>query len=152
MGCREHLSLSVVQLKGKNCRKPHWHNGVVSSFRPCLLVLWVYLVTILNTLVSCISPSKRLLPWILHSPSKCLALVKKCHRVCLDQNFDPSLLTNKLWLVFMGKKQKKIKKNFEKINSKWPLKKSNVFQNRQFSIFLMKILWIGPWISRIDCC
>ena len=44
------------------------------------------------------------------------------------QNFDPSLLTNKLWLVFMGMKKKKSK-------SKWPTQKNNVFQNRQFSIF-----------------
>ena len=43
------------------------------------------------------------------------------------QNFDPSLLTNKLWLVFMGMKQKK--------NSKWPTQKKVIFQNRQFSIF-----------------
>ena len=42
----------------------------------------------------------------IHSPSKCLVWVKKCCHVWLDQNFDPSLLTNKLWLVFMGKKQK----------------------------------------------
>ena len=42
----------------------------------------------------------------LHSLSKCLAWVKKCHHVWLDQNFDPSLLTNKLWHVFMGMKQK----------------------------------------------
>ena len=49
----------------------------------------------------------------IHSPSKCLAWVKRCHHVWLDQNFDPSLLTNKLWLVFMEMKQKKIfwKKN-----------------------------------------
>ena len=40
----------------------------------------------------------------LHSPSKCLAWVKKCHHVWLDQNFDLSLLTNKLWHVFMGMK------------------------------------------------
>ena len=32
----------------------------------------------------------------LHSPSKRLAWVKKCRHVWLDQNFDPSLLTNKL--------------------------------------------------------
>ena len=29
MGCRQCLSLSVVQLKGKHCRKPNCHNGVV---------------------------------------------------------------------------------------------------------------------------
>ena len=29
MGCRQWLPLSVVQLKGTHCRKPHCHNGVV---------------------------------------------------------------------------------------------------------------------------
>ena len=74
----------------------------------------------------------------LHSPSKCLAWIKKCHHVWLDQNFDPSLLTNKLWLIFMGKKQKK---NFfsKKKNSKWPTQKNNVFQNRQFSKIFCEI-------------
>ena len=32
----------------------------------------------------------------IHSQSKCLVCVKKCCHVWLDQNFDPSLLTNKL--------------------------------------------------------
>ena len=32
MGCRQCLSLSVVQLKGKHCRKPHCCNGVVDTF------------------------------------------------------------------------------------------------------------------------
>ena len=39
--------------------------------------------------------------------SKCLVWVKKCRHVCLAQNFDTSLLTNKFWLVFFGMKQKK---------------------------------------------
>ena len=61
----------------------------------------------------------------------CLAWVKKCCHIWLDQNFEPSLLTNKLWLIFMGKKQKK---NFyEKKNSKWPTQEKYIFQNRQFS-------------------
>ena len=30
------LPLTVVQLKGKHCRKPHCHNGVVDMFGPCL--------------------------------------------------------------------------------------------------------------------
>ena len=34
MGCRQCLPLSVVQLKGKHCRKPHCLNGVVGTFRP----------------------------------------------------------------------------------------------------------------------
>ena len=32
MGCWQCLHLSVVQLKGKHCRKPHHHNGVVDTF------------------------------------------------------------------------------------------------------------------------
>ena len=37
MGCRQCLPLSVVQLKGKHCRKPHCRNGVVDTFRHHLL-------------------------------------------------------------------------------------------------------------------
>ena len=81
----------------------------------------------------------------LHSLSKCLVWVKKCCHVWLDQNFDPSLLTNKLWLIFMGMKQKK----FLKKKSKWPTQKNWVFQNCQFSIFFSKISWIGPCVSTI---
>ena len=32
MGCQQCLPLSVVQLKGKHCRKPHCRNGVVDTF------------------------------------------------------------------------------------------------------------------------
>ena len=32
MGCWQCLSLSVVQLKGKHCQKPHYRNGVVDTF------------------------------------------------------------------------------------------------------------------------
>ena len=32
MGCRQCLPLSVVQLKGKHCQKPHCRNGVVDTF------------------------------------------------------------------------------------------------------------------------
>ena len=32
MGCRQCLPLSVVQLKGKHCPKPHCRNGVVDTF------------------------------------------------------------------------------------------------------------------------
>ena len=32
MGCRQCLPLSVVQLKGKHCRRPHCRNGVVDTF------------------------------------------------------------------------------------------------------------------------
>ena len=37
-------------------------------------------------------------------------------------------------------------------NSKWQTQKKLIFQLCQFSIFFMKISWIGPWISRIDWC
>ena len=32
MGCLQCLPLSLVQLKGKHCRKPHYHNRVVDTF------------------------------------------------------------------------------------------------------------------------
>ena len=32
MGCQQCLPLSVVQLKGTHCRKPHCRNGVVDTF------------------------------------------------------------------------------------------------------------------------
>ena len=35
MGCQQCLSLRVVQLKGKNCRKPHCRKGFVDRFRQC---------------------------------------------------------------------------------------------------------------------
>ena len=76
-----------------------------------------------------------------HSPSKCLAWVKICCHVCLDQNFDPSLLTNKIWLVFLGKKIQ---------NGR--LKKTEFFKISNSQYFFGKISWIDPWISRIDCC
>ena len=34
MGCQQFFHLSVVQVKGKNCRKPHCRNGVVDTFGP----------------------------------------------------------------------------------------------------------------------
>ena len=33
MGCQQCLPLSVVQLKGEHCPKPHCHNRVVGTFR-----------------------------------------------------------------------------------------------------------------------
>ena len=37
MGCRQYLFLSVVQLKGKHCGKPHCRNKVVDTFGHCTL-------------------------------------------------------------------------------------------------------------------
>jgi hypothetical protein len=47
MGCRQCLSLSVFQLKGNHCRKPHCRNGVVDTFRRYLHI-WP-LFTFLNS-------------------------------------------------------------------------------------------------------
>ena len=44
MGCRQCLHLSVVQLKGKHCRKPHCRNGVVDTFGPRRLHIIICLV------------------------------------------------------------------------------------------------------------
>ena len=41
MGCRQCLPLSVVQLKGKHCRKPHCRNGIVDTFGQWLKTLAV---------------------------------------------------------------------------------------------------------------
>ena len=38
MGCQQCLPLSVVQLKGKHCRKPHCRNGVVVTYVPAFTV------------------------------------------------------------------------------------------------------------------
>ena len=35
MGCRQCLPLSLIQLKGKHCRKPHCCNGVVVTLGQC---------------------------------------------------------------------------------------------------------------------
>ena len=67
-------------------------------------------------------------------------------KVWLDKNVDPSLLTNKLWLVFMRMKQF----FFVQINSKWPTQKSEFFKIANSQYIFLKILWIGPWISRIN--
>ena len=61
------------------------------------------------------------------------------------QNFDPTLLTKKLWPFNMRMKQKK---NFsEKINLKWPPKKKLIFQNRQFLKFFREnfLDWSLGW-------
>ena len=73
-----------------------------------------------------------------------------CCKPGYNQNFDPSLLHYKGWLIFMEMKQKKI--CFEKKNSKWPTQKNLDFQLPQFSKFFLKISGIGPWVSRIDWC
>ena len=66
------------------------------------------------------------------------------------QNFDPSLLTNKLWLVFMGMKQKKLlfKEKFQ--NGR--LKRNEILKTANSQYFFSKTSWIGPWVSTIDWC
>ena len=76
--------------------------------------------------------------FLLHSPSKCLAWVKKCCHIWLDQNFDLSLLNIKIWLIFMRKKQKN---NFffsKKKIQNGRLKKSAFFKIATSQIFFCK--------------
>ena len=72
--------------------------------------------------------------------------------VCLDQNFEPSLLTNKLWLIFMGKKQNFFFFFLKKKIQNGRLKKSAFFKIANSQNFFVKISWISPWVSRIDWC
>ena len=83
--------------------------------------------------------------------AKCLVWVKNCCHILLDQNFDPSLLINKLWLVFMGKRKKNLKK---KNQNSWLKKKTMFFKIANPQYFFVKISWIGtwPWVSRIYWC
>jgi hypothetical protein len=49
----------------------------------------------------------------------------------------------------MEMKQKKKKSN-QFFFQKWPFFKLAILKNRQFSKNVVKILWIGPWVGRID--
>jgi hypothetical protein len=60
------------------------------------------------------------------------------------QNFEKSLLSYKCWLIFIGMKQKQIQNG--------RLKKTEIFNSPNTQYFFMKILWIGPRVSRIDWC
>ena len=59
------------------------------------------------------------------------------------QNFDPSLLTNNLWRVFM-----RIRHFFFFLNFR--LKKIMFFKIANSQNLFVKISWIGLWVSRID--
>ena len=39
MGCQQCLPLSIFQVKGKHCRKPHCRNGVVYELKQTLNVV-----------------------------------------------------------------------------------------------------------------
>ena len=66
-------------------------------------------------------------------PFKMFGMGQKVSSRLAYQILDPSLLTNKLWLVLIIMKQKKIQKNSKKF--KWLTQKNWDFQNCQFSIF-----------------
>ena len=51
MGCRQFWPLSVVQLKGKHCGKPHCRNGVVDTFG-------LYLCFPMASTLACINKNK----------------------------------------------------------------------------------------------
>ena len=79
----------------------------------------------------------------LHSGAKWLIWIEKCCYDWLDQNFDPSLLTNKLW------------RNEGKIIIKNEIsrpKKTELFKIANSQYFLVKISGISPWMCRIDWC
>ena len=65
------------------------------------------------------------------------------------QNFNPFLI--QLWLFFIPNKEKKKKKIKKKIQN-GRLKKTMFFKIANSQYFFVKILWIGPWVSRIDWC
>ena len=84
-------------------------------------------------------------------PTLCCIRLRRCcfgleTRVIIKISTNPCYPRN--WLIFMGMKQKK----FLKKNPNWPTQKNWVFQNRQFSIFFVKILEIGPRVSRMNWC
>ena len=67
------------------------------------------------------------------------------------QNWVPPILSQNLWLIFMGIKQKKF--FFAKKKSKMAdFSKSPFFKIANSQNFFVKISWIGPWVSRIDWC
>ena len=63
-----------------------------------------------------------------------------------------SLLTNKLWHVFMGMKQKFFFFFLKKKIQNGRLKKTEFFNFVKSWAISAKISWIGPWVSRIDWC
>ena len=78
----------------------------------------------------------------IHSPSRCLVWIKKCH-VWLEQNVDPSLRTNKLWHVFMGMMQKRIKMANSKKKSFSSLSNSQYFLWKFYGLVLGLVELIG---------
>ena len=67
------------------------------------------------------------------------------------QNFVPSLVHHKLWLIWLGMKQQQQKKIWKE-KSKWPTQKTEIFNIANSQYFFTKISGIGPWVSRINWC
>ena len=51
IGCRQCFSLCFVQLKSEHCRKPHFRNGVMNTFRPGLFSFWIKMTLFFWTLL-----------------------------------------------------------------------------------------------------
>jgi hypothetical protein len=100
---------------------------------------WLYLGSVLNSPTIYHKTISVFQNFALHSPLKCLVWIKKCH-TWLDQNFDPSLLTNKLWLVFMG---------FFFLFFFWKKKNQNCWLKKTM---LSKIPNSKYWICKIEWC
>ena len=62
-------------------------------------------------------------------------------------NFDPSILPYKFGLIFMGMKQNFF--FFRKKNPKWPTQKKLIFQNRQFSKWVLGLVGLND-VQGID--
>ena len=86
-----------------------------------------------------------------------------CGRIEDTKNCFPDLLTfgimHNMHMYDVGLQMsydfKKIKLNEKNYTAGWYVwgaQKKVIFQNRQFSIFFVKIYWIGPWVSRIEWC
>ena len=103
MGCRQCLSLSVVQLKGKHCRKPHCRNGVVDTFRQRLFS-WPISLKLYNVIL-------RIARNFLETRENINISTHPFYHINLD------------WFSWEWSEKK----------SKWPTQKNWVFQNRQFS-------------------
>ena len=67
------------------------------------------------------------------------------------QNSISSLISQNLWLIFMGMKHLFFF-SFEKKNQDGQLKKTEIFTTANSQNIFTKFSVIGPWVSRIDWC
>ena len=115
---------------------------MVGSASSMLLTAWVR--ESLHSGLEGYSKSKRLWSWS-YIVVCILVRVKSFPRFWRNHSY----CRNKWYLIWMGCL---FSLRWSKKKSKWLTQKNLIFQLCQFSIFFMKIPWIGPWVSRIDWC